>query len=113
MIYVVISIIFAWLVVLTGILFKTKAHYNNLISKTRKNNIDEILDELLNRDKQTKQDTILYFILDFLYIHPFGDANGRVACILTDIILVKYGLSPIYFYLIKEKNAYGKHYDAQ
>ena len=56
MIYVVISIIFAWLVVLTGILFKTKAHYNNLISKTRKNNIDEILDELLNRDKQTKQE---------------------------------------------------------
>ncbi|EKD44269.1 MAG: hypothetical protein ACD_71C00190G0003 [uncultured bacterium (gcode 4)] len=58
-------------------------------------------------DKQTKQDTILYFILDFLYIHPFGDANGRVACILTDIILVKYGLSPIYFYLIKEKNLEG------
>ena len=56
MIYVVILIIFAWLVVLTGILFKTKAHYNNLISKTRKNNIDEILDELLNRDKQTKQE---------------------------------------------------------
>ena len=56
MIYVVILIIFAWLVILTGILFKTKAHYNNLISKTRKNNIDEILDELLNRGKQTKQE---------------------------------------------------------
>ena len=56
MIYIVILIIFAWLVFLTVILFKTKAHYNNLISKTRKNNIDEILDELLNRDKQTKQE---------------------------------------------------------
>lgn len=58
-------------------------------------------------DNQTKQDIIFYFILDFLYIHPFGDANGRVACILADIILVKHGLQPIYFYLIKEKNLEG------
>lgn len=56
LIYVVIVIIFFWLIILTGLLLKTKAHYNNLISRTRKHNIDEILDELLNWDKQTKQE---------------------------------------------------------
>ncbi len=33
-----------------------KAHYNNLISKTRKQKIDEILDELLMIDEKTKQE---------------------------------------------------------
>ncbi|MEK7633991.1 MAG: DUF4446 family protein [Patescibacteria group bacterium] len=55
-IYVVGTIFFVWLVFLTGVVLKTKAHYNNLISKTRKQKIDEILDELLLTDKKTKQE---------------------------------------------------------
>lgn len=56
MIYAAMSIIFVWLITLTRLLLKVKAHYNNLISKTGKHKIDEILDELLIRDKQTKQE---------------------------------------------------------
>ena len=55
-IYIIGVIFFIWLVFLTGIVLKTKAHYNNLISKTRKQKIDEILDELLVIDKKTSQE---------------------------------------------------------
>ena len=55
-IYVVAFIIVIWLSILTGLILKTKAHYNNLISNTRKHKIDEILDELLMIDKKTSQE---------------------------------------------------------
>ena len=54
--YIIGVIFFIWLVFLTGIVLKTKAHYNDLISKTRKQKIDEILDELLMIDKKTRQE---------------------------------------------------------
>lgn len=37
-------------------LYKTRRHYFNLISKTRKERIDEMLDELLKNDKKFSQD---------------------------------------------------------
>lgn len=49
-------IFFIWLIFLTGVVLKTKAHYNNLVSKTRKQKIDEVLDELLMTDKKTRQE---------------------------------------------------------
>ena len=55
-IYLVAVIIIIWLGILTRLILKTKAHYNNLISSTRKHKIDEILDELLMIDKKTKED---------------------------------------------------------
>ncbi|MEK7495643.1 MAG: DUF4446 family protein [Patescibacteria group bacterium] len=55
-IYVVAVIIVVWLGILTGLILKMKAHYNNLISNTRKHKIDEILDELLMIDKKTSQE---------------------------------------------------------
>ena len=54
--YVIGVIFFIWLVFLTGLVLKTKTHYNNLISKTKKQKIDEILDELLMIDKKTRQE---------------------------------------------------------
>ncbi|MDO8741810.1 MAG: DUF4446 family protein [Candidatus Roizmanbacteria bacterium] len=55
-IYVLAFIVFVWLGILTGLILKMKAHYNNLISNTRKQKIDEILDELLIIDKKTSQE---------------------------------------------------------
>lgn len=55
-IYIVLAIFFIWLAILTSLILKTKAHYNNLISNTRKHKIDEILDELLMIDKKTMQE---------------------------------------------------------
>lgn len=50
---------------------------------------------------------ILLFILDFSTIHPFGDANGRVMCIVCDLLLIKEGLLPVHFCAIKEKDREG------
>ena len=56
LIYGLVIIFVIWLAVLTGVVLKTKAHYNSLISNTRKHKIDEILDELLMIDKKTKEE---------------------------------------------------------
>ena len=53
-------------------------------------------------DAQGKRDAIIFFVLDFEAIHPFSDANGRVICILIDLLLINEGLKPIYVNLIKE-----------
>lgn len=43
------------------------------------------------------------FHLEFLTIHPFYDGNGRLARILTNLILISCGYPP---FIIKEKKAY-------
>lgn len=55
-------------------------------------------------DERQKRDAILFFILDFLAIHPFGDANGRIACILADLLAIREGLPAFYFHRIKGKD---------
>ena len=54
--YGLMFIFFVWLVILTGIILKTKTHYSNLISNTRKHKIDEILDELLLINNKNRQE---------------------------------------------------------
>jgi len=51
MIYLVIFIS-VWLIFLSYIVFKLRNHYYNLISKTKKEKLDEILDLLLSEDKK-------------------------------------------------------------
>ena len=60
--------------------------------------------DIQNVLSEKKRDIILYFLIDFLYIHPFGDANWRVACILVDLMFIKNRFSPLYYHLLKEKN---------
>ncbi len=53
--YFIVAIFF-WLVALTFVVFKVKRHYQNLVSSTRKNKLDEILDQLIvNDNKVTKE----------------------------------------------------------
>ncbi len=44
--------IIGWLIFLTFLLFKLRSHYFNLIYKTKKDRLDEILDKLLEKDDQ-------------------------------------------------------------
>ena len=53
---------------------------------------------------RTRGDCILMFVVDFLAIHPFGDANGRIACVLTDLLLINEGLPAIFFFRIRDKD---------
>ena len=55
-------------------------------------------------DDRQKQEAILWFVIDFLEIHPFIDANGRVACILADLLAIREGLPPYFFHSIKDAN---------
>lgn len=55
-------------------------------------------------DERQIRDAILFFIVDFLMIHPFGDANGRVVCILADLLTIREGLPAFYFHRIKVKD---------
>lgn len=52
-IYIIYSLFFVWLLILSYILFKTRKHYFNLISKTGKNKIDDILDSLVEEGRKT------------------------------------------------------------
>lgn len=51
-----------------------------------------------------KRNAILAFVVDFLMIHPFADANGRVAYMLADLLATREGLPAFFFTSIKEKN---------
>lgn len=46
--YALIGLLFVWLVVVSFFLFKTKKHYQSLISRTRKQTLDGILDTLVD-----------------------------------------------------------------
>jgi len=52
MIEYIIAGIFLWLGILTVVIFKTKAHYQNLVASTRKKKLDEILDQLIINDNK-------------------------------------------------------------
>ena len=56
MIYLVAGFFFIWLVILSWVVFKVRKHYFNLISTTKKERLDEILDELLQTDKKLTVD---------------------------------------------------------
>ncbi|HBB27181.1 TPA: hypothetical protein DCZ36_01630 [Candidatus Gracilibacteria bacterium] len=47
------------------------------------------------KEVENKKDGIFLFILDFIYVHPFSDGNGRIASILLDLLLLKIGLNQI------------------
>jgi len=65
----------------------------------------------LNTRKNTIKNSVeavelaCWFHLEYITIHPFYDGNGRTARIFTNLILIAYGLPPLY---IKEEelNAY-------
>jgi len=44
--------VFVWLVFLSIILFKTRSHYQHLVSATKKKKLDEILDQVVDNDNK-------------------------------------------------------------
>lgn len=51
-IYLILAIFFGWIVLLSWLVWRTRRHYFNLISKTKKQKIDEILDNLIADEKK-------------------------------------------------------------
>lgn len=50
--YLILAFFFGWLAVLSWLVWKTKRHYFNLISRTKKQRIDEILDSLIANERK-------------------------------------------------------------
>jgi hypothetical protein len=46
------AFLFSWLLILSFIVYKTRQHYLNLISRTKKQRIDEILEKLVEDDHE-------------------------------------------------------------
>lgn len=64
-----------------------------------------------HRDTESKdyvQSAILCFIFfDFLHIHPFADANGRIGLVLAELLAIRAGLPAFHFTAIKSANTTG------
>lgn len=54
LIYILLGVLAVWLIVVTVILIKVRSHYYNLISTTRKEKLDDILDSLIVGEKMLK-----------------------------------------------------------
>lgn len=55
-VYILAGIFFIWLTVLSYTLYTTRNHYFNLIGRTKKYRIDEVLDKLLENDSKLLTD---------------------------------------------------------
>lgn len=78
--------------------------------------MERMLAEIENVKRKKEVDPLLYiphFILDFLCIHPFNDGNGRMARLLTLLLLYQSGYlvgKYISIEMIIEKTK-GEYYD--
>jgi len=85
------------------------------------NEVNADLDKFYNNKlKKHPIEMASKFHIDFLNIHPFYDGNGRVARILSNIILISCGFPPviikeehkkIYYQLLAEIDCYGADVD--
>ncbi len=53
-IYALLGIVLLWSLILTLVAISTRKHYLNLVSRTKKQKIDEILDKLIESDEKLK-----------------------------------------------------------
>ncbi len=133
-IYVVLGFFFIWLIFLSWVLFKTRQHYLNLISRTKREKIDEILEELTKNDAKfgTEIDKIkkdLLAVIDHARIpiqkvglvrfNPFERTGGEQSFVLSllnrnnnglliNFIYTREGLR---VYIKKVKDSKGEKYE--
>lgn len=58
-------------------------------------------------DECTYEAILIFVIFDFLLIHPFADANGRVGYMLAELLALRAGLAPFGFGKISIRNKSG------
>ncbi len=56
--YIIGGVFFIWLGIITIVLLKTRGHYLNLVSNTKKGQINDILDELIRTDQIISKDIV-------------------------------------------------------
>lgn len=122
-VYGVLIVIGLWLLIMTAVVFRLKRHYNNLISRTKKRKIDEILDSLIEKDifleaefnevKKTIQEIIYEqkFHLQkvgFLRFNPFDRIGGEQSFIIALLNKENSGIILNFFYTREGIRVYAK-----
>ena len=123
----IINIIFVffglWLLTLTYFLYKIKNHYYNLVSRTKKRKIDEILDSLIEKDEffvkeldQIKKaleeilyrEKFYYQKIGFLRFNPFERVGGDQSFIVALLDRENSGLILNFLYTREGIRVYAK-----
>jgi hypothetical protein len=132
--YGILALFFGWLLILSYFVYKTRKHYFNLTSQTKKQRLDEILEKLLNEEDKDhqqieeikKQITVIenksngYFQkLGLVRFNPFGRTEGEKSFVwsLLDkennglVINFIYTHEGIRVYSKRIKNGKGEEYE--
>lgn len=115
--------LFFWLLVLTVFFLKLRSHYLNLIKKTRKERLDEMLDSLLEKDKvnvlainQLKEELknlkelsqYHFQKVGLLRFNPFERSGGEQSFVLTLLDNLNNGLVLNFIYTREGLRVYTK-----
>ncbi|HLL60878.1 MAG TPA: DUF4446 family protein [Candidatus Nitrosocosmicus sp.] len=122
----VIGLLTIWVVILSIFLFKTRSHYNNLIRRTGRNNIDQILERLIkdtdtvktNLDKveasisnlESKQ-KLSFQKIGFLRFNPFERVSGDQSFIMSLLNNENTGIILNFLYTREGIRVYAKKVD--
>lgn len=121
--YIFLGFLFIWLSVVSFFLFKTRAHYNNLVLRTKKRRIDDVLDQLIEKDESnTKEITKLkksveeiiyksksyYQKIGFLRFNPFDRVGGDQSFIIALLDSENSGLILNFLYTREGMRVYSK-----
>ena len=132
--YVISGFFFIWLVMITWTVIKMRNHYLNLVSRTRKEKIDEVLDELLKTDQkivgdieiikkelkeEVKKSQLHFQKIGLLRFNPFERVGGEQSFVISlldydnnglilNFIYTREGLR---VYTKKVKNGKGEEYE--
>lgn len=75
------------------------------------NETNAAIDAIFRKKKNAPHpiDVALNFHLEYVFIHPFYDGNGRTARILTNLLLISFGYPPFWVKDGSERDAYSQH----
>lgn len=90
--YIPLAVLFVWIIIITVILVKVRSHYYNLISTTKKEKLDDILDSLITGEKmlnsevsevkkkldgEMKKSALHLQKVGLVRFNPFGTVGGE------------------------------------
>jgi len=123
LIYLIAAFLLSWLIVLSYVVYKTRKHYFNLISRTKKSKIDEILDQLIRKDEEfnvnidkikNEIEAIIgeskkyYKKIGLVRFNPFDKAGGEQSFVVALLDSSKNGLVINFIYTHEGIRVYTK-----
>ena len=121
--YLISAVIICWLGIISMIIFRLRAHYYGLTTRTKKKNIDEVLDSILEKEsvceneivlinkslKQITSDNKKHFQkIGFLRFNPFDRVAGDQSFIISLLDAENSGLVLNFLYTREGVRIYAK-----